>query len=124
MLAGIDYFIVIAYLVGILLLGYYFKRFVGTSDDYFVGGRSLPFWAIAMSIVVSDIGAMDFVGVSGQAYRYGLAVGNFDWIGSVPAMLLAAFIFIPYFWRNGLYTIPEYLGLRYNPTVRTIAILG
>ena len=123
MLSGIDYFVVIAYIVGILLLGYYFKRYVNSSEDYFLGGRSLPFWAIGMSIVVSDIGAMDFVGVSGQAYRYGISVGNFDWIGSVPAMLLAAFIFIPYFWKGGMYTIPEYLGRRYNPTVRTIASL-
>ncbi|MDN5217074.1 sodium/solute symporter [Fulvivirgaceae bacterium BMA12] len=121
MLAGIDYFIVIAYLIGILLLGYYFKRFNDSSEDYFLGGRSLPFWAIGMSIVVSDIGALDFVGISGQAYRYGISVGNFDWIGSVPAMLLAAFIFIPYFWKGGMYTIPEYLGRRYNNTVRTIA---
>ena len=123
MLSGIDYFVVIAYILGILLLGYYFKRYVNSSEDYFLGGRSLPFWAIGMSIVVSDIGAMDFVGVSGQAYRYGISVGNFDWIGSVPAMLLAAFIFIPYFWKGGMYTIPEYLGRRYNPTVRTIASL-
>ena len=121
MLAGIDYFIVIAYIVGMLLLGLYFKKFVNSSDDYFLGGRSLPFWAIGMSIVVSDIGAIDFVGISGQAYRYGISVGNFDWIGSVPAMLLAAFIFIPYFWKGGMYTIPEYLGKRYNNTVRTIA---
>ncbi len=123
MLTGIDYFVVIAYLIGILLLGYYFKRFVDTSEDYFLGGRSLPFWAIGMSIVVSDIGALDFVGVSGQAYRYGISVGNFDWIGSVPAMLLAAFIFIPYFWKGGMYTIPEYLGRRYNGYVRTAASL-
>lgn len=121
MLAGIDYFIVIAYIVGMLLLGLYFKKFVNTSEDYFLGGKSLPFWAIGMSIVVSDIGALDFVGVSGQAYRYGVSVGNFDWVGSVPAMLLAAFIFIPYFWRGGMYTIPEYLGRRYNKSVRTIA---
>jgi SSS family solute:Na+ symporter len=123
MLSGIDYFVVIAYLVGILLLGYYFKRFVGSSEDYFLGGKSLPFWAIGMSIVVSDIGALDFVGVSGQAYRYGISPGNFDWIGSVPAMILGAFIFIPYFWKAGVYTIPEYLGRRYNDSVRTIASL-
>ena len=123
MLAGIDYFVVISYIVGILLLGYYFKRFVDSSDDYFLGGRTLPFWAIGMSIVVSDIGALDFVGISGQAYRYGLSPANFDWIGSVPAMLLAAFIFVPYFWKAKLYTIPEYLGRRYNSYVQTIASL-
>ncbi len=123
MLHGIDYFVVIAYLIGILFLGYYFKTFVSSSEDYFLGGKSLPFWAIGMSIVVSDIGALDFVGVSGQAYRYGISPGNFDWIGSVPAMLLGAFIFIPYFWKAGVYTIPEYLGKRYNDSVRTIASL-
>ncbi|MHC4205826.1 MAG: sodium:solute symporter family transporter, partial [Planctomycetota bacterium] len=114
MLTGIDYFVVIAYLIGILFLGIYFRKFIHTSTDFFLGGRMLPFWAIGMSIVVSDIGAIDFVGIAGQSYRYGIAVGNFDWIGSVPAMLLAAFIFIPCFWKNRLYTIPEYLGRRYN----------
>lgn len=123
MLSGIDYGILIIYLAGILLLGLYFKRFVHSSSDFFLSGRSLPFWAIGMSIVVSDIGAIDFVGVSGQAYRYGISVANFDWLGSVPAMLLAAFVFIPYFWRARLYTIPEYLGRRYNDIVRTIASL-
>ena len=44
-----------------------------------------------MSVVVSDIGALDFVGVSGQAYSVCLSPANFNWIGSVPAMLLAAF---------------------------------
>jgi SSS family solute:Na+ symporter len=121
MLSGIDYFVVITYMIGIMILGFYFRKFVNTSQDYFLAGKMLPFWAIGMSIVVSDIGAMDFVGISGQAYRYGVAVGNFDWIGSVPAMLLAAFIFVPYFWKGGLYTIPEYLGRRYNDYVRTAA---
>ncbi|MBN2129051.1 MAG: sodium/solute symporter [Sedimentisphaerales bacterium] len=123
MLSGIDYFVVIAYLVGIMLLGLYFRKFIHSSQDFFLAGKALPFWAIGMSIVVSDIGAMDFVGVSGQAYRYGIAVGNFDWLGSVPAMLLAAFIFVPYFWKAGVYTIPEYLGRRYNDHVRTTASL-
>ncbi|MCA9731548.1 sodium:solute symporter family protein [candidate division KSB1 bacterium] len=123
MLHGIDYFIVVAYLAGMLGLGFYFKNFVSSSTDYFLGGRSMPFWAIAMSVVVSDIGALDFVGVSGQAYRFGISPANFDWIGSVPAMLLAAFIFVPYFWKAGIFTIPEYLGRRYNSKVRTLASL-
>jgi len=123
MLSGIDVFVVLFYMAGIMLLGFYFKKFIHSSQDYFLAGKMLPFWAIGMSIVVSDIGALDFVGVSGQAYRFGISVGNFDWIGSVPAMLLAAFIFVPYFWKAGLYTIPEYLGKRYNDYVRTLASL-
>lgn len=123
MLSGIDYFVVIAYLVGIMVLGLYFARFVRSADDFFLSGKTLPFWAVGMSIVATDISAMDFVGVSGQSYRFGMAVGSFDWLGSMPAMLLAAFIFIPYFWKAGLYTIPEYLGRRYNDHVRAVASL-
>lgn len=123
MIAGIDYVIVIAYLGGILLLGIYFRKFVHTSQDYFLGGKLMPFWAIGMSLVVSDIGAVDFVGAAGQVYRYGVAVANFDWIGCVPAMILAAFVFVPYYWKSGVYTIPEYLGRRYNDYVRTAEAL-
>ncbi len=121
MLHGIDYFIILAYLTGMLLLGYYFRKFVNTSGDYFLAGRALPFWAIAMSLIVSDIGAVDFVGTAGQAYRYGIVVANFDWLGSVPGMILAAFVFIPFYWRSGVYTIPEYLGRRYNEWTQLIA---
>ena len=122
-LLGIDYVVVIMYLVGILALGFFFKKFVHSSQDYFLGGKMLPFWAIGMSLVVTDIGAVDFVGAAGQAYRYGLVVANFDWLGSVPGMMLAAFIFIPYYWKSGVYTIPEYMGRRYNLAVRTIESL-
>ena len=100
------------YLSGVLFLGFFFKKFVNSSEDYFLGGRMLPFWAISMSLVVTNIGAVDFVGAAGQAYRFGMVVANFDWLGSVPGMMLAAFIFIPYYWRSGVYTIPEYLGRR------------
>ena len=119
-LKGIDVIIVLLYMGGIVGIGVYFKKYVHSSEDFFLAGKMLPFWAIGMSIVVSDIGAVDFVGLTGQAYRYGIVVGNMDWIGSIPAMILAALVFIPYYWRAGVFTIPEYLGRRYNVAVRTI----
>ena len=122
-LSGIDFVIVLLYLGGIIAMGFGFRKYVNSSEDFFLAGKMLPFWAIGMSIVVSDIGAVDFVGLTGQAYRYGIVVGNFDWIGSVPAMILAALVFIPYYWRAGVFTIPEYLGRRYNTGVRTIHAL-
>ena len=123
MLSGIDYAVVALYLLGVLLLGLSFRKSVHTSEDFFLGGRRLPFWAIGMSLVVSDISAIDFVGTAGQAYRYGVVVANFDWIGCVPAMILAAFVFIPYYRRAGVYTVPEYLGKRFSDPVRVVASL-
>jgi len=119
-LARIDIIIIFLYLFGVMILGSYFSRYVKTSKDYFIAGKLLPWWAIGMSLVVSDIGALDFIAVSGQGYQYGIVVANFDWIGCLPPMILGAFIFIPFYWRSGIYTIPEYLGLRYNSAVRAI----
>jgi SSS family solute:Na+ symporter len=120
-LIGIDYFIVLLYLAGTIAIGLYYEKYISSSSDYFLAGKLLPFWAIAISIVGTDIGAVDFVGLTGQAYRYGIVVANFDWIGSVPAMILAGLVFIPYYWRAGVYTIPEYLGRRYNIYLRAIS---
>ncbi len=119
-LTGIDVTIVVMYMVGVFALGTFFGRYVRNAGDFFVAGKALPFWAIGMSIVVSDIGAMDFVGVAGSAYMHGIAVANFDWIGSMPAMVFAALIFVPYYWRSGVFTIPEFLGRRYNMAVQVI----
>ena len=122
-LAGIDSTIVVVYLLGVLAIGTYFARYVKTAGDFFIAGKALPFRAVGMSIVVSDIGATDFIAVAGGTYRYGLAQANFDWIGSMPALLIAAFLFIPYYWRSGVYTIPEFLGRRYNGAVQTFMAL-
>lgn len=117
-LAGIDYAIVLVYLLGSLVIGTWFARWVSSPSDLFLAGKGLPFWAVGMSIVVTDIGATDFIAVAGGTYRYGLAQANFDWVGSMPALLVAAFLFVPFFWRSGVYTIPEFLGRRYNEAVR------
>ena len=119
-LDGIDIAIILIYMVGVFVLGTFFGRYVKDAGDFFIAGKALPFWAIGMSIVVSDIGAMDFVGVAGSAYTHGISVANFDWMGSMPAMVFAAFIFVPYFWRSGVFTIPEFLGRRYNAGVQMI----
>jgi len=123
-LAGIDYLIVLVYLVGTLVLGTFLGRYVRTADDFFIASRALPFWAIGMSIVVSDIGATDFIAVAGGTYSYGLAQANFDWLGSIPALVIAAFLFIPYYWRAGVYTVAEFLGRRYGPEVRFLVALA
>ncbi len=116
----IDVIIIIVYMIGSLALGTYCTRFVGSAEDFFIAGKALPFWAIGFSIVTSDIGATDFVAVAGAAYSNGISAANFDWMGSMPAMVIAAFVFVPYFWRSGVFTIPEFLGRRYNTAVQFI----
>ncbi len=122
-IGGIDLFIVIAYLVAIPIFGFYFKRYVKTEEDYFLAGRMLPWWVISMSIIGTNIGAYDYMGAAGGAYRFGIAQANYEWIGAIPAMVLSALLFVPYYWKAGVYTVPEFLGRRYNLAVRVIEAL-
>lgn len=119
----IDLIIIFVYLAGMIVFGYRLGKFIKSDEDYFLGGKRLPWWAIGMSMVVSDIGALELVGLAGGAYTYGIAIANFDWIGCIPAMVIGAFVFIPYYWRSKVYTIPEFLGKRYNQFVRALVAL-
>ncbi len=75
-LSILDVVIVIVYLLGVMIFGYTRGKFIETDKDYFLAGRNLPWWAIGMSMVVSDIGALELVGVAGAAYVYGIAVAG------------------------------------------------
>jgi len=115
----LDLALVAAYLLGVTGLGLWLSRGVKSSKDFFLAGKTLPWWAVGMSLVVSDIGAKDMVGLATDGYRYGLVMMNFDLIGCVFPVLVAAFLFMPFLWMAGVYTVPEYLGRRYNTKVRT-----
>ncbi len=119
-LSNLDYVVIVAYLLGTLALGLWIGRRIKSGADFFLAGRSLPWWAVGMSLVATDIGGTDIIGVGGAAYRHGLAVANFEWIGCVPAMIVAAFIFVPFFYRTGVYTVPEFMERRYNAGVRSL----
>lgn len=115
-----DYIVIAVYLLGTIAFGVVIGLRMKTGTDFFLGGRRLPWWAIGMSLVATDIGGTDIIGVGGAAYKHGIAVSNFEWIGCVPAMIVGAFIFIPFFYRSGVYTIPEFLERRFNAGVRSV----
>jgi SSS family solute:Na+ symporter len=118
-LTPLDLGLIALYLATVTGLGLWASRGIKTSRDYFLAGKSIPWWAAGMSLVVSDIGAKDMIGLAGDGYRYGLVMMNFDFVGCILPVLLAAFLFMPFFWGSNVTTIPEYLGRRYNQPVRT-----
>jgi SSS family solute:Na+ symporter len=119
-LGPVDYLVIVSYLCATMVIGLWVGSYVRSGSDFFLAGRSLPWWAIGMSLVATDIGGTDLVGVGGDTYRYGLVMGNFEWIGCVPAMLVAGFVFIPHLWRCQVTTIPEYLERRFSSSLRTV----
>lgn len=118
LLTSVDYLVIVAYLAATLVIGLWVGSYVRSGSDFFLAGRSLPWWAVGMSLVATDIGGAGLIGVGSDAYRYGIVMGNFEWIGCIPAMIVAAFIFIPHLWRCRVTTIPEFLELRFNLQLR------
>ncbi len=101
----------------------YMSRRQRDREGYFLAGRSLTWWLIGLSIVAANISTEQFVGMAGQgAGSVGLAVSNWQLVGSV-GIVLIAFTLLPRFLRAGLYTIPEFLEYRYNAAARSIMAL-
>ena len=119
----LDFAIIVGYLLLIIFVGVRLSGRVRNAHDFFLAGRSLTFWIIGLSIIGTNIGADSYIGASGNAYQVGIAQANFEWIGAIPAMIVASLIFIPLYWKAEVYSIPEYLGKRYNPAVRVTAAL-
>ncbi len=117
-IALIDIFIVAFTFSIVLIAGLYISfRSKETPEGYFLAGRSVGWIAIGMSIFAANISSEHFVGLAGYGASRGLAVGNFEWLAIIFLMLLGWF-FAPIFLKSKIYTIPEFLGNRFNESTR------
>lgn len=98
-----------------------------SSSDYFLAGKSMSWPVIGLSLFAASVSSSTLIGHSGEAFISGIAVFNYNWI-SVLVMVFFALFFLPFYIKNGIYTIPEYLGQRFDNRSRTyfsfITIIG
>jgi SSS family solute:Na+ symporter len=87
------------------------------SADYFLAGRDVGWLAIGASLFASNIGSEHLVGLAGTGAASGLAVGHFEWLACL-ILLLLGWLFVPFYLRSGVYTMPEFLERRYNAASR------
>lgn len=122
-LSTLDYSIFIIYAVIIIGVGLWVSRTkkgqTKTTEDYFLAGKSLPWWAIGASIIAANISAEQFIGMSGSGFSIGLAISAYEWIAAIGLVIVAKFI-LPIFLKEGIYTIPEFVEKRYNKSLKTI----
>jgi solute:Na+ symporter, SSS family len=116
-LAPADVLVMAVYLAGILALGLWASRRQATTEDYFLAGRSLTWPLIGASLFASNISSSSFIGLTGDAYRSGISVYNYEWV-AVPVLVLFVVVFLPLYLRARVYTLPEYLGRRFDGHVR------
>src|SRR6266550_4288548 len=97
------------------------------SSDYFLASRDVAWFAVGASLFASNIGSEHLVGLAGTGAGSGLAVGHFEWLACL-ILLLLGWLFVPYYLKSGVYTMPEFLEKRYNSASRTyftwVSVLG
>ena len=119
-LSGLDWVVGIVLLIGSLFLGLYFAyraKAGESSSNFFLGGRRITWPIVGASLFATNIGAEHLVGLSGDAYRYGLSAGAVELTTAITLGFACAVLF-PYYIKNKIYTIPEFLEMRYNRTAR------
>jgi SSS family solute:Na+ symporter len=118
-----DYIVFLIYFILVCSYGYFIyqrKRKKETdSKDFFLAEGSLTWWAIGASLIASNISAEHFIGMSGSGFALGLAISSYEWMASATLIIVAVF-FIPMYLRNKIYTMPQFLAVRYNRTVSTV----
>jgi solute:Na+ symporter, SSS family len=117
-LLTIDYVVLALYFAVIFAIGWYFARRERTTSDYFLASRDVAWWAIGASLFSANIGSEHFIGLAGTGASSGMAVGHFEWLAAVIVLLLG-WVFVPFYLRSRVYTMPEFLERRYNGACRT-----
>ncbi len=119
----LDIIVFVAYCLTIVGIGLYVSRdkkgHQKNAEDYFLAGKSLPWWAIGASLIAANISAEQFIGMSGSGFAIGLAIASYEWMAAATLLIVGKF-FLPVFIEKKLYTIPEFIEQRYSTNLKTI----
>ena len=116
-LAGIDWCIIGLYALLVLAVGFFVTRKPTDSESYFLAGRSLRWPFIGASLFAANISAEHFVALAGSGFAVGIAIGAWEWT-AVFCLAPLIILFLPFYIRNKIYTVPEFLERRFGPSVR------
>ncbi|WP_417458589.1 sodium/sugar symporter [Kordiimonas sp.] len=122
-LSSLDVGIIIFYGVAIFMLAQWVSRerdgHKKDTQDYFLASQSLPWWAIGASLIAANISAEQIIGMSGSGYALGLAIASYEWMAAITLILVGKY-FLPIFLKHKIYTMPQFLELRYGHSVRSV----
>ena len=119
-LTGLDISIVIGYLLFVVLLGLYFGSKHKDAEDYFLAGRSLTWPLIGFSLFASNMSSNTLVGLTGAGFKDGFSVFSYEWMAVFVLIIFAVFL-LPYYLKNKIFTVPEFLERRFNYLARGYA---
>ena len=117
-LTSIDWIIMAVYSVFVLGIGVALKRYMKTSTDFFLAGRSIPAWVCGLAFISANLGAQEVIGMGASGAKYGIATSHFYWIGAIPAMVFVGIFMMPFYYGSRARSVPEYLRLRFDEKTR------
>lgn len=117
-LTSIDWLIMLVYFAFMLGMGVILKRYVKTSTDFFLAGRSIPAWICGLAFLSANLGAQEVIGMAASGAKYGIMTSHFYWIGAVPAMAFVGVFMMPFYYGSRARSVPEYLRLRFDEKTR------
>ena len=119
----LDWVIVGLYCIGIVSLATYVSRnkrgSERSAEDYFLAGRSLPWWAIGASLIAANISAEQIIGMSGQGFIVGMAIAVWELTAAIALIVMAKY-FLPLFLEKKIYTMPQFLEQRFDKSVSLV----
>src|SRR4051812_40068073 len=120
---ALDFAILGVYFIVVLGVGFIAKRYIKTSLDYFLSGRSLPAWITGLAFVSANLGATEILGMGANGAQYGVATVNYYWISAVPAMVFLGIVMMPFYYGSRVRSVPEYLLRRYDSKTHLVNAL-
>jgi solute:Na+ symporter, SSS family len=117
-IGAIDYAILIVYFAFVLGIGWALRRFVRSSDDFFLSGRSIPTWIAGLAFLSANLGAQEVIGMGASGAKYGMMTSHFYWVGAIPAMVFVGIFMMPFYYGSRARSVPEYLKLRFDEKTR------
>ncbi|HTC15534.1 MAG TPA: sodium:solute symporter family protein [Steroidobacteraceae bacterium] len=118
--ATIDWLIMAVYFGFVLGVGFALRRYMKTSSDYFLSGRSIPAWVAGLAFLSANLGAQEVIGMAASGAKYGMATSHFYWVGAIPAMVFLGVFMMPFYYGSKARSVPEYLKLRFDEKTRAL----
>jgi SSS family solute:Na+ symporter len=110
----------LVYFAFVLGIGFALKRYMRTSNDFFLAGRSIPAWVCGLAFISANLGAQEVMGMGASGAKYGIVTSHFYWIGAIPAMCFLAIFMMPFYYGSKARSVPEYLRMRFDEKTRAV----
>ena len=122
-LSSIDVGVFVVYVICLIGIAYLVSREKAghqkNTNDYFLAGSSLPWWAIGASLIAANISAEQIIGMSGSGFALGIGIASYEWMSAITLIIVGKYM-LPIFLEKKIYTMPQFLENRFDHRVRTV----